>query len=80
MTDNSEPAFPCAHSEQTHSNQDGAPYQLGLTKREYYAAQVAGHLMISCINNFDVLPPRVAELAAMQAFALADALIREGGK
>lgn len=39
MTDKTTAAFPCHMSEQTHLNQDCAPFQHGMSLRDYFAAK-----------------------------------------
>lgn len=64
------PAFPCAQSQQTYLNQDGAPYQTGMTLRDYFAGQALISLAKYAENH------EWREESARQAYAWADAMIK----
>lgn len=72
-------AFPCAHSEQWHNNQNGAPYQTGMSLRDWFAGQVAPVLAAelyrqshtNCVQ-FD----SIYDIAASSSYEFADAMLK----
>lgn len=69
------PAFPCAQSQQTYLNQDGAPYQAGMTLRDWFAGQI----MASAMTNAEGVAEATDDLllgAARQAYRVADAMLK----
>lgn len=54
--------------------------QRGMSLRDYFAGQAAGTLMLSCMENIELSPDRVAAAAARAAYMLADAMLVERDK
>lgn len=76
-------AFPCPVSEQWERNQDGAPYQSGMTLRQWYAGQA----LVGIATDAGFAVPAGMDwpaFAAQRAFQMADAMIafeaQEGGE
>ena len=70
---NQEYAFPCPMSEQTHSNQDCAPFQNGMTLRDYFAAKA--------MSGFLAVPGGINPQAdANLAYLIADAMLAARAK
>lgn len=73
-------AFPCAMSEQSYSNQDGAPYQRGATLRDYFAAK-AMQAQLTAFWALETHHGWSHAAIAQEAYSVADAMIRarDGG-
>lgn len=71
------PAFPCPMSEQTFSNQDCAPFQGGMTLRDYFAAKVINGLIAAapCGTGFGVSHTDTNLTYARAAYAVAEAML-----
>ena len=73
-------AFPCAHSEQWYSNQDGAPYQAGMTKRDYLAAKALVCIGTWMPNGYVNLNSEDAMIARAEwSYRQADAMLKASG-
>ena len=74
-------AFPCPMSEQTHSNQDCAPFQGGMTLRDYFAAKAMHAFIRSAPNGtaFGTSEGAANERYAAASYTMADAMLRARG-
>jgi hypothetical protein len=73
---NHDAAFPCPHSEAWSNNQDGAPYQAGMTLRDYFAAQALVGMGTWMPAGFAKLNTKDArEVRALFAYSQADAML-----
>jgi hypothetical protein len=63
------PAFPVAMSQQSHSNQDCAPFQGGMTLRDYFAAKAMQGLLASTGGGH-------SEVISADAYRIADSMIK----
>lgn len=79
---NPEYAFPCPMSEQTHSNQDCAPFQNGMSLRDYFAAQALSAVYVEACKEMDKTgyPEHWKTGVAVDAYAMADAMLVERAK
>jgi len=75
MKNNNPAAFPVAMSEQTFSNQESAPWQEGMTLRDYFAAKIIQGILV---NN--PLLPLQSSYYTGTAYDIADAMLTEREK
>ena len=75
------PAFPCPMSEQTHLNQDCAPFQGGMTLRDYFATKALSAIYATAMKEasegsglFQYDDWRIG--LALDAYAMADAMLK----
>ncbi len=65
------PAFPGGISATSKPSDDAEPTQIGMTLRDYFAAQAVNGLMATLIDGMQATPKAIAE----QGYAVADAMI-----
>jgi hypothetical protein len=83
-------AFPCAMSDQTYGNQDGAPFQAGMALRDWFAGQAligllahatSAQTQLGLMKTFQAHGMTAEEGMTVSAYQFADAMLaaREKG-
>lgn len=68
-------AYPVAMSEQTHSNQNCAPFQQGMSLRDHFAGLAMAAVISGRSAHYGGAKIEIDEIAS-QAYLMADAMIR----